>query len=93
MAANHLYLLPTLRVIQALTEQFLIERPQFDPATGLASFRYSLDGLSFTETLGLPAGANTGAAETAALHVLTVLFLAIFARFPLAAIQKLLRHG
>ena len=70
MPANHLYLQPTLRVIQALTEQFLIERPQFDPATGVARFRYGLDGLSFTETLGLPAGADAAAAESPAFRKL-----------------------
>ena len=31
----------TSRVILALTEQFLIERPTFDPATGMARFGYS----------------------------------------------------
>ena len=49
-------------MIQALTEQFLIERPTFDPATGKASFGYGLDGLHFAETLGFPAGADASAA-------------------------------
>ncbi len=51
-------------MIQALTEQFLIERPTFDPTTGKASFGYGLDGLHFVETLGFPAGADAGAAES-----------------------------
>ena len=49
-------------MIQALTEQFLIERPTFDLATGRASFGYGLDGLHFVETLGFPAGADASAA-------------------------------
>src|SRR5215217_7804360 len=56
------YMGHNLRVIPALTEQFLIERPTFDPATGKASFGYGLDGLHFTETLGLPTGADAAAA-------------------------------
>ena len=35
---------------------FVIERPGFDPATGIARFDYRLDGKSFTETLRFPAG-------------------------------------
>jgi hypothetical protein len=57
-------------VIQALTDQFLIERPTFDPATGKASFGYGLDGLHFTETLGLPAGADAAAAASPAFRKL-----------------------
>jgi hypothetical protein len=57
-------------VIQALTEQFLIERPTFDPATGKASFGYGLDGLHFVETLGLPAGADAAGAESPAFRKL-----------------------
>lgn len=64
MAANHLYGDLTPRVIPALTEQFLIERPSFDPATGKASFGYGLGDLHFTETLGLPGGADASAAES-----------------------------
>lgn len=48
-----------------LTEQFRIERPTFDPATGLARFSYGLDGLGFVETLQLPPGADAGAAASA----------------------------
>ena len=47
-----------------MTEQFLIERPTFDPTTGVARFSYGLDGLHFTETLGLPAGADGAAARS-----------------------------
>jgi len=57
-------------VIQTVTEQFLIERPTFDPATGLARFRYGLDGLTFTETLDLPPGADAAAAATPAFRKL-----------------------
>ena len=53
-------------MIQALTEQFLIERPAFDPVSGIATFRYGLGDLRFTETLDLldgkgPAGADSPA--------------------------------
>ena len=93
MTANHLYLQPTARVIQALTEQFLIERPQFDPATGLARFRYGLDGRSFNETLGLPAGADATAAQSPAFRklldltavVLGVSYFKLKAPFEIAA--------
>lgn len=57
-------------MIQALTEQFLIERPSFDPATGRASFGYGLDGLHFLETLELPAGADEAAAASPAFRKL-----------------------
>lgn len=53
-------------MIQALTEQFLIERPTFDPATGRARFGYGLNGLHFVETLDLPAGADAAAAASPA---------------------------
>lgn len=49
-------------MIQALTEQFLIERPTFDPATGIARFGYGLGGLHFVETLGLGTAADATAA-------------------------------
>ena len=45
-----------------MTDQFLIERPTFDPATGQARFAYGLGDLRFTEMLGLPAGADPAAA-------------------------------
>jgi hypothetical protein len=57
-------------VIQALTEQFLIERPTFDPATGKASFGYGLDGLHFVETLDFPSGADAAAAASPAFRKL-----------------------
>ena len=53
-------------MILALTEQFLIERPTFDPATGMARFGYSLGELHFVETLTLPAGADPVAATSRA---------------------------
>lgn len=57
-------------MIPALTEQFLIERPVFDPATGLASFGYGLGDLHFVEQLGLPPGADAAAADSAAFRKL-----------------------
>ena len=57
-------------MIQVLTEQFLIERPTFDPATGKASFGYGLDGLHFVETLGLPVGADAASAQSPAFRKL-----------------------
>lgn len=47
-----------------VTDQFLIERPIFDPATGKASFAYGVAGLRFVETLDLPDGADTMAAAS-----------------------------
>lgn len=47
-----------------MTDQFLIERPHFDPATGQARFTYALDGLRFVETLDLPKGADIAAAAS-----------------------------
>jgi hypothetical protein len=49
-----------------LTEHFLIERPQFDLATGKARFAYGLGDLRFIETLTLPAGGNVAATQTPA---------------------------
>ena len=80
-------------MIQALTEQFLIERPTFDPATGKASFGYGLDGLHFVETLGFPAGADAATAEGAAFRklldltavVLGVSYFKLRAPFTIAA--------
>ena len=53
-----------------MNAQFLIERPQFDPATGVARFSYGLDGKRFIEVLGLPAGAPVANAETPAFKKL-----------------------
>lgn len=39
-----------------LDSAFLIEKPTFDAATGMARFIYDLDGRRFTETLGFPDG-------------------------------------
>jgi UDP-N-acetyl-alpha-D-muramoyl-L-alanyl-L-glutamate epimerase len=47
-----------------VTESFRIDRPSFDPATGVARFPYRLGTLSFTETLTLPQGADTMAAHS-----------------------------
>lgn len=48
-----------------MTEQFLIERPIFHPATGQAIFTYGLGGKSFTERLTLPAADAEKAASPA----------------------------
>ena len=53
-----------------MTESFRIERPSFDPATGLARFPYRLGDLTFTEILTLPAGADREAAGTPAFKKL-----------------------
>ena len=47
-----------------LTDQFLIERPTYDPDTGQARFMYDLDGLHFVETLDFPPGAQPEAATS-----------------------------
>lgn len=53
-----------------MTDQFLIERPSFDAATGKAEFAYGIDGRRFVETLVLPAGADEQAAQTASFRKL-----------------------
>ncbi|MET3924425.1 hypothetical protein [Devosia sp. 2618] len=78
-----------------MTEQFLIDRPVFDPATGMASFGYGLDGLRFIETLQLPAGADAAAAASPAFSklldltavVLGVSYFKLKAPFEIAAPQ------
>lgn len=57
-------------MIPALTEQFRIERPQFDPATGRASFGYGLGDLHFVETLDLPVAADGTVAAGPGFHKL-----------------------
>lgn len=53
-----------------MNAQFLIERPQFDAATGIARFTYGLDDKRFVEVLDLPQGADAAAAETPAFRKL-----------------------
>jgi hypothetical protein len=53
-----------------LTEQFQIDPPRFDPATGRASFFYRLGDLGFVETLDLPPGADAAAAASPAFRKL-----------------------
>lgn len=48
-----------------MTSEFLIHGPQFDAATGVARFRYRLDGLDFIETLQFPEGFDAEAATGA----------------------------
>ena len=60
---------------------FLIDKPSFDIATGVATFRYQLDGLAFTETLTYPEGGNRKAAVSesfAKLLDLTAIVLGLF---------------
>ncbi|MGV8831052.1 MAG: hypothetical protein ACOH2N_03675 [Devosia sp.] len=47
-----------------MNEQFLIERPAFDPATGRARFSYGLGGLHFVETLDFPVGIDAAATKS-----------------------------
>ncbi len=47
-----------------MTDQFLIERPTYDPDTGQARFMYDLGGLHFVETLDFPAAAPSGTATS-----------------------------
>lgn len=44
----------------ALRSEFVIERPAFDRATGVARFSYGLDGKVFTEALTFPSGWGEG---------------------------------
>lgn len=46
-----------------MTDQFLIERPNYDVASGIAEFAYRLDGLRFVEKLTFPSGADAAAAQ------------------------------
>lgn len=49
---------------------FIIERPSFDPATGIARFPYGLDGKHFIEVLELPKGGDAAQAATPAFQKL-----------------------
>ncbi len=53
-----------------MSERFVIEKPAFDPATGIASFRYGIADRTFTETLTFPPGADLRMAETASFRKL-----------------------
>ncbi|MGN6488297.1 MAG: hypothetical protein ACTHLT_10830 [Devosia sp.] len=53
-----------------MSERFVIEKPEFDPATGIASFRYGIADRTFTETLTFPPGGDLGTAETASFRKL-----------------------
>lgn len=39
-----------------MSSEFVIERPAFDPAIGIARFAFGVDDKKFVETLGFPAG-------------------------------------
>jgi UDP-N-acetyl-alpha-D-muramoyl-L-alanyl-L-glutamate epimerase len=45
-----------------MTERFVIKRPEFDDATGVATFRYGIADRVFTETLTFPDGRDPTAA-------------------------------
>lgn len=49
-----------------MTEAFTIEQPAFDAVTGVATFRYTLGELSFSEILTFPSGSNASVAATPA---------------------------
>jgi len=53
-----------------LNAQFLIERPQFDPQTGIARFTYGLADRHFIEVLELPVGAPADKVESLAFRKL-----------------------
>jgi hypothetical protein len=63
-----------------LTSPFLIRSPEIDAATGVAHFRYGLDGLDFVETLQFPEGGDAEVATSASflkLLDLTALVLGV----------------
>ncbi len=41
-----------------MTADFIIEQPTFDAVTGVATFRYTLGELSFSEVLSFPSGSD-----------------------------------
>lgn len=47
-----------------MTEAFTIEQPAFDAVTGVATFRYTLGELSFSEVLTFPSGSDGSIAAT-----------------------------
>lgn len=47
-----------------MTEAFTIEQPAFDAVTGIATFRYTLGELSFSEVLTFPSGSDASVAAT-----------------------------
>ena len=53
-----------------MNSQFLIERPQFDPSSGVVRLAYGVDDRRFIEVLELPSGAPLKRAETAAFKKL-----------------------
>ena len=47
-----------------MTEAFTIEQPAFDAVTGVATFRYTLGELSFSEVVTFPSGSDPSVAAT-----------------------------
>lgn len=80
--------------------EFLIGRPSFDPATGIARFTYGLDGRTFTETLAFQAGWNERVVGSDAFEklldlaavVLGVSYYKLLAPFVIAAPEIALRE-
>jgi len=52
------------------TAVFLVDKPEFDPATGLVRLHYGLEDKRFLEVLELPAGVSADAAGSAAFRKL-----------------------
>jgi hypothetical protein len=66
--------------VTVTASRFVIERPTFDPATGVARLAYRLDEFAFTEVLELPAGSDSAMAASPAflkLLDLTALVLGV----------------
>jgi hypothetical protein len=88
----------------SVSTAFSIDEPAFDPATGIATFGYGLEGLRFTEVLTFPAGGSADAAATPAFRKLLRLTAAVLGvsyfklrapteidiAFPLTAAEKAL---
>ncbi len=74
---------------------FVIEKPQFDPATGTVRFSYRLDELQFAETLRFPSGFEAEAAETASFALLLDLAAAVLGTsyFKLTAPEQIKGDG
>ncbi len=53
-----------------MSERFVIERPAFDAASGVATFRYGIADREFVETLTFPPGGDPAVVETASFRKL-----------------------
>lgn len=83
-----------------MRSEFIIEKPTFDAATGVARFTYGLDGKTFVETLGFPAGCHPDVARSDVFRklldlsaiVLGVSYYKLLAPFVIAAPEIALRE-